>query len=202
VPKKSCDHVATMTDCDPLNSIRNLSMAITFALLLILVLLACGFLTLLGLPGNWLMIAATAVYACLVPAHSPAAIGWKTVMALIVLAALGEVVELLAGAVGTARVGGSRRGAVLALIGSIVGGILGIFIGLPVPIVGSILAVVLFAALGAMVGAILGEAWSGKSIGTSWHIAKAAFWGRLTGTVCKLLLGIVMVVIVVMTLLL
>ena len=31
-------------------------MTVVFALLLILVLLACWFLTLLGLPGNWLMV--------------------------------------------------------------------------------------------------------------------------------------------------
>jgi len=38
-------------------------MAIFFALLLILVLLACWAFTLMGMPGNWLMVAATAVYA-------------------------------------------------------------------------------------------------------------------------------------------
>ena len=57
-----------------------IAMAIFFALLLILVLLGCWSLTLLGLPGNWLMAAAAAVYACLVPAQSPAALGWKTVV--------------------------------------------------------------------------------------------------------------------------
>ena len=86
-------------------------MAIIFALLLILILVTCWLLTLLGMPGNWLMAAAAAVYACLVPAQSPAALGWKTVAALLVLAALGEIVELLAGAMGVAKAGGSRRGA-------------------------------------------------------------------------------------------
>ena len=38
-------------------------MAILFALLLMLILLACWLLTLLGLPGNWSMVAATAIYA-------------------------------------------------------------------------------------------------------------------------------------------
>ena len=177
-------------------------MAIVFALLLTLLLLACWFLTLLGMPGNWLMVAAAAVYACLMPAQGPATLGWKTVVALLVLAALGEIVELLAGAMGAGRAGGSKRGAAMALVGSVLGAILGMFLGLPVPLVGSVLAAVLFAALGAMVGAILGETWSGKSVGTSWQIAKAAFWGRLTGTVGKMLLGAVMVLIVVVALLL
>lgn len=88
-------------------------MAIFFALLLILVLLGCWLLTLLGLPGNWLMVAVTAVYAYFVPAQSPIAFGWKTVVAILALAALGEMVELLASAFGVIKSGGSRRGAVI-----------------------------------------------------------------------------------------
>ena len=49
------------------------------------------------------MVAATTVYGCLVPAPSPTALGWKTVAALLLLAALGEVVELFAGAMGAVR---------------------------------------------------------------------------------------------------
>ena len=177
-------------------------MAIALSLLLVLLLLACLFLTLLGMPGNWLMVAVTAVYASFVPAQSPAALGWKTVLVLLLLAALGEVVELLAGAMGTARAGGSRRGAVLALVGSLAGGLLGMFVGLPIPLVGPILAAVLFAAVGAMTGAILGELHSGRDVSASWRIAKLAFWGRLAGTAGKLLLGAAMVAAVVVALIL
>ena len=86
-------------------------MAVVFALLLIAVLAASWMLTLLGLPGNWLMVAATSVYAFLAPARTHAALGWKTVVALLVLAALGEVVELLAGTMARperAAAGGER----------------------------------------------------------------------------------------------
>ena len=38
-------------------------MAVVFALTLFLVLLACWLLTLLALPGNWLMVVATSIYA-------------------------------------------------------------------------------------------------------------------------------------------
>ena len=177
-------------------------MAILFALLLILIVLACWLLTLLGLPGNWLMVAATAIYAYMVPAVSHAALGWKVVVALLVLAAVGEIVELVAGAMGVARAGGSRRGAVLALVGSITGGILGVFIGLPLPLIGPIVAAVLFAGLGAMAGAMLGEVSTGRELGKSWRIARLAFWGRLAGTLGKMLLGAVMVAVVVAALLL
>ncbi|MGA2617996.1 MAG: DUF456 domain-containing protein [Thermoguttaceae bacterium] len=176
-------------------------MAFLLAILLIVVLAASWLLTLLGLPGNWLMVAAVALYAWLAPAHGLAALGWKTVSALLVLAALGEIGELLAGAVGTARAGGSRWGAALALLGSLVGGMLGIVVGLPVPLVGPILAAVLFAALGAMAGALLGETWSGKGPAASWRIAKRAFQGRLAGTLAKMLLGALMIAVVVVAML-
>jgi uncharacterized protein len=177
-------------------------MAIFFALLLILVLLICWLLTLLGLPGNWLMVAATALYAYLTPGSSSAALGWKTVLALVILAALGEIVEFVAGAMGVTRAGGSRRGAVLALAGSLVGGILGVFIGVPIPLIGSVVAAVLFAGLGAMAGAILGETSAGRDMGTSWRVGKLAFWGRLAGTLGKMVLGAVMVAAVMAALLL
>jgi uncharacterized protein len=166
------------------------------ALALFIVLLACWCLTLLGMPGNWLMVVATAIYAWLAPAHATASLGWRTVAVLLVIAALGEVVELLAGAAGAARAGGSKRGAAMALLGSGVGGILGLFFGLPVPLVGSMLAALLFAALGAMAGAVLGEICCGRSLTASWQIGKLAFWGRLSGTVGKLVLGAVMIVVV------
>ena len=167
------------------------------ALLLIVVLMVSWLLTLLGMPGNWLMVAATATYAWLVPAGARGALGWKIVVTLIVLAAAGECVELLAGALGVAKAGGSRRAAVLALLGSIVGAVLGVFIGAPVPLVGSVVAAVFFGGLGAMAGATLGETWAGRDPSTRWRIARSAFWGRLAGTLSKMLLGAIMVAVVV-----
>ena len=159
-------------------------------------------MTLLALPGNWLMVVATSIYAYLVPAQSPAALGWRTVVAILVLAAMGEVVELVASAMGVSKTGGSRRSAVMALAGSIVGGILGVFVGVPIPLIGSVVAAVFFAGLGAMAGAIFGEISAGQRLGTSWRIGKAALWGRLTGTLGKMLLGAVMIVVVVAAMLL
>ena len=172
-------------------------MTVVFALLLIVALLVCLALTLFGLPGNWLIVVATVVYACLKPAGSSAAIGWKSVAIVFVLALLGEAAELLAATVGTTKAGGSRRGAVLALAGSIVGAVVGIFVGLPVPLVGSILAALLFAGLGALVGAMLGEFWAGKDWHASWQIGKAAFRGRIAGTFAKVFLGAMMVAVVI-----
>jgi uncharacterized protein YqgC (DUF456 family) len=177
-------------------------MAVVFALILIFVLLGCWILTMLGLPGNWLMVAATAAYAYCTPVNSSAALGWRTVATVLVLAVLGEVVELVAGALGVARTGGSRRSALMALAGSLVGSIMGVVIGVPVPVVGSVIAAVLFAGIGAMAGAILGELSAGQTPGAGWRVAKAAFWGRLAGTLGKMLLGALMIAVVVAAMLL
>lgn len=168
-------------------------MTILLAILLVAVLLASWLLTVFGMPGNWLMVATTAVYAYFSPAQSSLAIGWKAVAVLAVLAGLGEAIELLAGAAGAAKAGGSKRGAALALFGSMVGSVVGVIVGIPIPLIGPIAAALLFAAIGATAGAMLGEAWCGKNLDASWQIGKAAFWGRLIGTMGKLLVGAVMV---------
>jgi uncharacterized protein len=177
-------------------------MTLIFALLLVIVLLASWLLTLLSLPGNWLMVMATALYAFFMPPDSRAAIGWPVVIAILIMAVLGEIIELVSGAAGTAKAGGTRRGAVFALAGSLVGSILGLFVGLPIPVVGPIFAALLFAGLGAMAGAIFGEFSVGKDLTTSWQIGKAAFGGRLIGSLAKILLGAAMLVVVVAALLL
>ncbi len=171
------------------------SMSILAAILLS-VTLAIGWLAqLLGLPGNWLIVLAAALYAWWLPPDAATAIGWNVVLVLVVLAVLGELVELVAGALGVARVGGSRRGAVLAIVGSLLGSIVGIFVGLPIPLVGSLVGAVLFAALGALAGAFLGESWKGRDFDASLQIGKAAFLGRLLGTVAKMIVSSTMVAV-------
>lgn len=168
-----------------------------WAILLLLALVAGWLLTLFSLPGNWLMVAAAALYAWLVPPESPVQLEWGWVAALVVLALLGEALELLAGALGAKRGGGSKRGMALAIVGSVVGSIAGAFIGLPIPIVGSVIAAVLFAALGALGGAMLGEHWKGRTLDESWKVGQGAFWGRLLGTVAKISIGTTMAVLTV-----
>ena len=172
-------------------------MDFVWAAVLLTILAVCWVLTLLGMPGNWVMIGAAVGYVLLVPTESPAAIGWATVIALLVLALIGELLEFLAGALGVTKAGGSKRGAMLALVGSVVGGVIGLFVGMPIPIVGSLLGAVLMAGLGAFAGAILGEQWKGRDFDESMKIGEAAFWGRLLGTVAKSAIGAIMVVAVV-----
>ncbi|MBN1590513.1 MAG: DUF456 domain-containing protein [Pirellulales bacterium] len=168
-------------------------MSFLWAFLLVVVLLAAWMLTLLGVPGNWLIVAAVIVYVLFVPPESPRAIDWTSVFVLVVLATVGELLEFVAGALGVTKAGGSHRGAILALLGSLAGGIIGLFIGLPIPVVGSLLGAVLLAGVGAFTGAVLGEQWKGRGLDDSLRIGHAAFWGRLFGTVAKTALGAAMI---------
>ncbi len=171
-----------------------------WACLLVIIILAGWLMTVLGMPGNWLMVLVVVGYVFVVPEESTLAVGWPVAIAVGLLAAVGELLEFLAGAMGVAKAGGSKRGAVLAMVGSIVGGIAGLFIGIPIPIVGSLIAALLFAGMGALAGAMLGEAWYGRDLDESWQVGKAAFWGRLLGTLAKSIVGAVMVVVVVVAL--
>ena len=171
---------------------------IVSAAAVLLILVATGWcLTLVGLPGNWLMVITTVVYGLLVPMEWRSAIGWPVMVLVAVLAAVGELLEFAASAVGTTKAGGSKRSAGLALVGSVAGGLLGAFIGLPVPVVGTIVAAVVFAACGAMGGAVLGESWKGRTLDEGIEVGKAAFWGRMLGTLGKIFMGSLIVAVIV-----
>lgn len=167
-----------------------------WATLLLIVNLCAWASTLLTLPGNWCIVLATALFAALVRHDSGPGIDWWVVAAIAVLATIAEVLEFVAGAAGAAKEGGSRRGMVLAISGSMIGSLSGALIGVPVPVVGPMIGALAGGAAGAFAGAYLGEAWKGKSGGQRLAISKAALLGRLFGTVGKLAVGMVMVVIV------
>ncbi|HEY1785037.1 MAG TPA: DUF456 domain-containing protein [Pirellulales bacterium] len=169
---------------------------IVWAILFCLLLAVGWVMTVLALPGNWLIVAAAALYAWLVPPIGGRLnLGWQTVAALAVLAVIGELVELLAASRGVRQAGGSRGSAVLALLGSIAGATVGIFVGVPIPVVGSLVAAVLFAGIGAALGAMAGESLLGRSLTESHEVGWAAFRGRLLGTLAKILVGSVMVAV-------
>lgn len=170
-------------------------MNILLAILLVLLLIGGWVLTLLNLPGNWIIVGAVAIYVLLVDPMSVVAMGWQTVIVLAVLATLGEVAEFAAGAAGATRAGGSKRGAVLAIIGSVIGGMIGLGVGVPIPVIGPLIGAVLLAGAGAFVGAILGESWKGRALEESWQVGEAAFWGRLGGSLAKIAVGGLMVIV-------
>ena len=165
------------------------------AIFLLLIATAMGWvMTLLGLPGNWLMVASAALYAWLGPVGSVASLEWMAVILMAVLAAAGEAAEFAASVVGARRAGGSRRAALLALVGSMIGAVAGAIVGVPVPILGQAIAAVLGGAVGALIGAALGEHSQGETAGQSWRVGHAAFWGRVLGTGAKTLAATVIAV--------
>src|SRR5262245_20145266 len=141
-------------------------------------------LVVVGLPGTWFMVLSTAVVAWL-RAGEEMISPW-TVGALAALALLGELLELVAGAAGSKRAGGTWRGSTGALAGGVVGGIVGTF-AIPIPVIGSILG----ACLGAFGGAIAGELSGGKRLTPAVEVGRGAFVGRLLGSLWKLAVGVV-----------
>jgi uncharacterized protein YqgC (DUF456 family) len=77
----------------------------------------------------------------------------------------------------------------LAIVGSIIGGIAGI--ALPVPIVGTLIG----ACLGAFGGSLIGDLWAGRPLFQSVEAGRGAAVGRFWGSVAKLTVGAVIVVI-------
>lgn len=167
------------------------------AISLLLATIAIGWaLTLVAMPGTWLMVGGATLYAWLGPQAGVIQLHWQSVIAMLVVATVGEVAESLAGVVGAHRAGGSRRSAVYSLIGSIIGAIGGATIGIPIPLIGSAIGAVLGGAVGAFAGAAYAEHTLGETANQSMKVAQAAFWGRLLGTGAKTLAGSVIAAIV------
>jgi uncharacterized protein YqgC (DUF456 family) len=142
---------------------------------------------LFNLPGTWLMVLVTALLKWWQPGY--VRVSWTVVGVAAGLAVLGEVLEFVLGAAGSRRAGGSTRAAALAIVGSLIGGIVGT--ALPVPLVGTLIG----ACVGAFAGSLLGDMWAGRplfpSVEAGWGAAVGRFWGTMT----KLAIGAVMVVI-------
>lgn len=174
------------------------SVVILAAILLVVVVVAFWALNLIGIPGNWLIVALAATYAYFMPDDRRLDINLVTVIGLFALAALGEGIELLAGALGASKAGASKRGTALALVGSLLGGMAGLFV--PIPVIGQIVGPIVCAGLGALTGAVIGEQWKGRDLDESLNIGHAAFWGRLIGTLGKILVGCVMLALIIVSL--
>ena len=167
-----------------------------WALLLVVASGIAWLLTLVTLPGNWIIVVFAARFAWLVPVAAGRGISWNTVAVLLGLAVLGEVVEFAASAAGAAKQGASKRGVALSMIGAIVGSAIGLTVGTPIPILGPFVMALLGGAVGAFIGAYVGEAWKGRAHGERLAVGRGVFAGRVWGTVGKLAVGAVMLVIV------
>ncbi|MDG2013135.1 MAG: DUF456 domain-containing protein [Pirellulaceae bacterium] len=170
------------------------------AFVLILTLILAWASNFFGLPGNWIMLALAGLWFWFADPESNLHIGPTILGAILLLAALGELFEFLASVLGTRTVGGERKAAVGGVIGSLVGSIMGAFLGIPIPFIGIIIGSLLFACLGALVGALIGEKLHGSDLSKSLKVGGAAFLGRLFGSLGKIALGSVILVVTITSL--
>ncbi len=135
-----------------------------------------------ALPGNWLMVITTTVFAW-----------WRaddgifsiyTLIAIAVLAALGEIIELFGGAGGAKRAGARLSGSLGAIIGAITGALLGTFI-IPVPLLGTLLG----SCAGAAVGVCVFELLAGRRTQDFFRLGFGAGFGQLVGATAKIIIG-------------
>lgn len=140
-------------------------------------------LSILQLPGAWLTIAATAIFDWHFDWQR---VGWKWLVALVVLATIGEIIEFAASAVMVKRTGASRKAQVGALVGGLVGMVF--FTGLvPIPVIGTIAG----GMIGCFGGALIGELSIHNEMGRSINAGFGATVGRLMGLVVKASISLV-----------
>jgi hypothetical protein len=139
-------------------------------------------ITALQLPGNWILLFCAVAFDAY---YHWQRFGWKWLVALGVLAAAGEAIELAASAVVARRAGASRRAGLGALVGGIAGMIL---LSIPVPIVGTIIGGV----IGCFAGAVVMELTLHDDLAKSARVGVFASIGRILGLVAKLSCGMAM----------
>ena len=173
------------------------------AVLLALVGIPCLVVTALGGPGIWLLIGMAllvewADHWYLGPGQTT--FEWGVVIACLLLAGLGEILEWVGGIAGAATGGASRRGLVGALIGGILGGILGAIVLTPlIPI--ALAGLLVGAVAGTFLGALIGELSAPRSptVKESLRPAAGAALGRVLGAMGKTSAGLVVWILLVVS---
>lgn len=151
------------------------------------VLLAClagVLMTVVRLPGTWLIVAVAV------------GVGWWSdwqrvalwlIAILITVAVVGEVLELLSSVLMARRAGASRQAAWGGLIGGIVGMFLLSFL-VPIPVIGTMVG----ALLGCFLGATLAELSVRGQLGQGTRVGFFSALGFVLGTVTKMAIALVM----------
>ena len=162
-----------------------------YLLLILLILLNVIWLVLVifGLPGNWLIVISTCLFAWW--RWEDGVFSIYTLIAIVALAVLGELFEFLGGMHGAKRAGASWRGSIAAIAGAVAGAIIGTFL-IPVLFLGTI--------LGACIGAGLAT-WSlelsrSRKMNESIRCAVGAGLGELFGITAKVFVGVIICFIV------
>ncbi len=140
-------------------------------------------LVLFGLPGNWLMVLSTSLFAWWTWDRGVFAGG--TLIAIAVLAAVGELSEFLGGMVGARKAGASWRASFAGILGAVVGA-LGGTVAFPVPLVGTVVG----ACLGVGLAVWIVETGRGAHPDLSLRRAVGAGMGEFIGILSKFAVGV------------
>lgn len=146
-------------------------------------------LVFLGLPGNWMMVLSTCLFAWWKWDHGVFSV-W-TLIAIAAIALLGEVIEFLAGMFGARSSGASWQASVAAVFGAVLGALLGTFM-IPVLFLGTVAG----ASVGAGLAVCVAEISRGQRAERSLRRGVGAGIGQLIGTTSKLGLGLVIWLII------
>jgi uncharacterized protein YqgC (DUF456 family) len=156
---------------------------------LLVLLNACWLvLVIFGLPGNWLIVISTCLFAWWWADEEVFSI--YALLVITILAVLGELVEFFAGAGGAKRAGASWCGSLGALVGAITGAVIGTFV---IPFFGTIIG----ACIGAGLGAWGLELSAGRAMKKSIRSGVGAGLGEFLGITTKFALGVIIWLIVV-----
>lgn len=168
---------------------------LAIAIALIVTLIGAG-MTLISLPGTWLILACAGIFEVAMPDL----LTWRPIAALFVLAVVGEIIETFASALGASKAGGSNRAAIGSIVGTIAGAVIAT-IALPfLPVVATILGAVVGAGLGAVamqLTKIDAEHSRSQHYGHARRVGIGAAKARLVSTIIKSLIALVMGVVLV-----
>lgn len=156
----------------------NLLPAILWFLVVVLFVLGLAGLVLPALPGSGLLLAAVVLGAWI---DSFERVGWVTVVACAVLAALAVLADYVAAMLGAKRV----KAHPYALFGAALGTVVGLF--------GGLVGLLFLPFAGAALGEWIGVHASRSDLGRITEVGLATWIGLLVGTAVKLALGFLMV---------
>ncbi|MFO0962742.1 MAG: DUF456 family protein [Phycisphaerales bacterium] len=149
----------------------------------------CLLLTLITLPGNWLLVLMACgfqLWSVLATDGQQPLFSWWTIAAGLALALLGELAEVGMGAAGAAATGARQRGIWGAVIGSLLGALVGL-VFVFVPVIGSLLGALAGAAAGAFIGELT---YKDRRTHEAAYAAVGAAAGRFAGILVKLSFGV------------
>ena len=157
-------------------------MVYVWIILLILLNALFLLLVLFALPGNWLMV----VLTCLFAWWQEGVFSIYTLVAIGILATLGELFEFFGGMGGAKKAGARWFGAFGALLGAIIGAVVCTFL-IPILMLGTVIG----ACLGASTGTLIFEMAAGRRLEESARSGLGAGLGELVGITIKISLGFV-----------